>query len=604
MERPSSSDLGLRVVNEIYDLMRIDAQWSVWEPRGFTWWGWHSAQRVWSEPGVDDHGFRLYRLYAATELFDGFENTDEQVLLLNDLTTHMTLSGMVAPKPRPGRIELAASVYVHQEIVDWAKLLFGTAVAMQAAEAAILAGQLPSTKSAGLRPVTSAHPRSGPRPEMDDMLNIFNRVNAEGQSPSRYAGEEMEQLVASLQQPPCVAASGDKMGVTAEFPYPGPVGTSLLQLRTTDKDPRAGNGLFVLLSIPEGKDDAATARHALELNRTELNSPTWTHFLGSWVSKGTLTYAAFYPNWVHRIGGLRNIAMATVTRARWLTEDVMDYSWEEHFQEAVERKLALLKQVSERLKPAAEKTDMPEQSKNRKIEKDSKPKQLNTQGAGKDPMDEELVTKLARSLTGSHAAFRENWLTKQESYLPVEDNSVCPFCGWDCRAGYGAGEECPHLLTELLCDWDDFSPEGTARGTFEHVTQASFGSLNQAVSRFLRASKGDKKRIASITPVRIRRLVRTVARGAHTAGTDVDRSLHADMEGFGQYIVAACSGAKVEVRRTQYDTGDPFGTSPYVFWAADAVKAATEMARLLAKDVDRLKALRKLVVAELRAAAT
>jgi hypothetical protein len=40
MERPSSSDLGLRLVNEVYDLMRIDAEWSVWEPRGFTWWGW------------------------------------------------------------------------------------------------------------------------------------------------------------------------------------------------------------------------------------------------------------------------------------------------------------------------------------------------------------------------------------------------------------------------------------------------------------------------------------------------------------------------------------------------------------------------------------
>ena len=359
MERPSGSDLGLRVVNEIYDLMGIDAQWSVWEPRGFTWWGWHSAQRVWSELGVDDHGFRLYRLYAAAELFDGFENTDEQVLLLNDLTTHMTLSGMVAPKRRPGRIELAASVYVHEEIVDWARVLFGTAVAMQAAEAAILAGQLPSTENVGLRPVTSAHPQSGPRTEMDDMLNIFNRVNAEGQSPSRYAGEEMEQLVATLQQPPCVLATGGKMGVTAEFPYPRPVGTSLLQLRTTDQDPRAGNGLFALLTIPEGKNDAATARQALETNRLELNSVTWTHFLGCWcTSERGLTYIAFYPNYLHRIGCLQNIAMATVARVRWLTEEVMDYSWHEHFQEAFERKLAVLKQVSERPTTAAEKRNL------------------------------------------------------------------------------------------------------------------------------------------------------------------------------------------------------------------------------------------------------
>src|SRR5438046_2187138 len=185
MERPSSSDLGLRLVNEIYDLMRIDAEWSVWEPRGFTWWGWHSAQRVWSEPAVEDRGFTLYRLHARAELFDAFEDTDEQVLRLNSLASQMTLSGIVV-SDQPGRIDLAASVYVHEEVADWARLLLRAAVPMQAAEAA---GPLPSTMSAGLRPVISAHPQSGPRPEMDDMLNIFGRVNAAAQSPSRYAGE-------------------------------------------------------------------------------------------------------------------------------------------------------------------------------------------------------------------------------------------------------------------------------------------------------------------------------------------------------------------------------------------------------------------------------
>ena len=43
------------------------------------------------------------------------------------------------------------------------------------------------------------------------MLNIFDRVNAKGQSPSRYAGEEMERLVATLQQPLCVEVNGDHL---------------------------------------------------------------------------------------------------------------------------------------------------------------------------------------------------------------------------------------------------------------------------------------------------------------------------------------------------------------------------------------------------------
>src|SRR5262249_45081867 len=144
---------------------------------------------------------------------------------------------------------LAASVYVHEEIVDWAKLLFRAVVPMQAAEAAEWL-PTPSSMRAGLRPVTSAHPQSGPRDEMDDMLNVFDLVNAESQTVSRYAGEEMEQLVAMLQQPLCVMATGDKTGLAAEFPYRG--WTSLLRLDTTEQHPRAGNGLLALLRIPEG----------------------------------------------------------------------------------------------------------------------------------------------------------------------------------------------------------------------------------------------------------------------------------------------------------------------------------------------------------------
>ena len=47
--------------------------------------------------------------------------------------------------------------------------------------------------------------------------------------------------------------------------------------------------------------------------------------------------------------------MATITRARWLTEDVMGYSWEEHFEEAFERKMAQFKRESDALKTATDK---------------------------------------------------------------------------------------------------------------------------------------------------------------------------------------------------------------------------------------------------------
>ena len=43
-------DAGLQVVEFVYRTMRIDEEWSIREPRGFTWWGHQLAQRVWAEP--------------------------------------------------------------------------------------------------------------------------------------------------------------------------------------------------------------------------------------------------------------------------------------------------------------------------------------------------------------------------------------------------------------------------------------------------------------------------------------------------------------------------------------------------------------------------
>lgn len=44
-------DPGAAAVHWVYDAMRIDAEWSTWEDRGFTWWGLQQAPRVWSAPG-------------------------------------------------------------------------------------------------------------------------------------------------------------------------------------------------------------------------------------------------------------------------------------------------------------------------------------------------------------------------------------------------------------------------------------------------------------------------------------------------------------------------------------------------------------------------
>jgi hypothetical protein len=181
----------------------------------------------------------------------------------------------------------------------------------------------------------------------DETLDLFKAlVVPKGQADCPYAGEEMEQLVAKKGwplPPACVWANADKEGITAEFPYAMSGVTSLLQLTTKEKDPYAGNGLLALLRIPEGRNDAATARTALEWNKKELRSATWAHFLGTWCALGTgLTYVSFFPNFACRKGWLGTIVSSQVVRAGWLTEHVMGYSWKEHFEETVKSKIAFL----------------------------------------------------------------------------------------------------------------------------------------------------------------------------------------------------------------------------------------------------------------------
>ncbi len=343
MKRPSSDDIGLELINYVYDLMQIDSKWAVWEPRGFTWWGWRCAQRVWAEPPGKDGDLVFCRLHARTDVLDGYDGSDRQVALLGIAGRTMTLSGFIRSPQRPGRLQLASSVFVHSGTRDFVKALFSFAVSIQAAEGAIFADTLPVPF--GMQPARSEHPESGPRTEKDGMLDIIEvLIRPEGQARSAYQGSEMKGLLAAMQRPPCVLATGDELGITAEFPYPNH--TSLLEITTTSANPRVGGGLLALLTIPEGANDAATALQALEWNELELTSFTRAHFLGSWCpSERGITFAAFYPNSLYRAGCVQNLGMSHVMRAKWFTEEAKDYNWQEHFTDAYQRKVATLARI-------------------------------------------------------------------------------------------------------------------------------------------------------------------------------------------------------------------------------------------------------------------
>jgi hypothetical protein len=315
------ADPGLAVVDYIYSRHKIDPEWSIRQERGFTWWGKDFAQRIWAEPVFDDDGFFISRVHACTDIVTGFSASEKNLVTLALLNGMASLSGFVWEPSEPGKVRLAASMYVHEETLQMVQLLFSIAAAIQAADAQIKASGL--AEIFGAKPDSSSHPTSGPRPACDDMLNVLDQlVIPRGKGESLWAGKEMEQALEFLKQPPCVGCTGDKNGLAAEFPLIDR--TSLLTMDTRQEHPQLGKGLLILLRLPFLTSKEEAARWAVNLNSRELGELTRLPFLGSWCSqKEEFCFVSFYPNFCFAPGLLLNLVMDMISRALWVAEEVM-----------------------------------------------------------------------------------------------------------------------------------------------------------------------------------------------------------------------------------------------------------------------------------------
>jgi hypothetical protein len=323
----STADIGLRVLDHAYKQMKVDREWSANIERGFVWWGHRLAQWVWAEPCFDDDGIIIARLHARTDVLTGFAPTPEQLRALIPFLRMASLSGLVRDAEDEGRLQLACSMYVHDQTFDWVKRAFSLAVAMQAAEAELLADALAG--ALGARVAASAHPHSGARPEPDDMLNVLQAVVIpEGAGPSQFPGRHFLTALETMEQGGFLA-SGEEDALTMEFPFGDR--TSLCQLTTKDRHPWLGAGLLRRLSLPLGPDEeAARVEQALTLNEWELGELTRTHFLGSWCpDTHGLTHVTFFPNsWSGPCPGYAVMAaLNSLQRARWAAR-LFNVAWD------------------------------------------------------------------------------------------------------------------------------------------------------------------------------------------------------------------------------------------------------------------------------------
>ena len=310
-------DPGSAAVRYLYDNARVDAEWSVREERGYVWWGHDLAQHVWSDPGVDDDGFEIFRVNARTDLVRDVEGGAGTLRTIDTLNGLSAGSALVLDRAT-GTIASVASMWVHEDSRDWVARAFSVIAAIQVAQAQQQAAML--APLVGGEMAVSQHPRSGPRSEPDEMLSLLDVVEADGHGPSRWSGVEMLAALEQVRELPIVTlASGDVSGMAIEVPYRQT--SALIQLDTREAHPGLGNGMVARLSLPG--DAGPGPEWAAMRNQQELSTSTRSHFLGSWVGSADFaTFIAFYPNMVARTSmGVVNVAISTINRAMWIATD-------------------------------------------------------------------------------------------------------------------------------------------------------------------------------------------------------------------------------------------------------------------------------------------
>ena len=311
--------------------LRVDEEWSVDTPNGFTWWAAKNAQSIeiaGSEVGPD--GDIGYFVRIKTEMWRNVELTDQSMAGVNLLMSTASMAGPVWDEDRE-TISFSSMVRVHEGIWEWMARWISIAAMVQIQDAHFLGSQFAPVL--GGEPAESAHPANGIRDEPDELVVGFAPMLATaGEQRSKWAAREFQQAVDQyMQQPPSLMASGGGRGLTVEFPF-GDF-SSLCQFQGDRPHPRIGNGLLIIQKFPVGEMlELDGIQLALELNAEELDKKPICYGLGSYCYQdGCVCFNGFIPNLAYQPGMLPNLYFACAGRAQAMSARLTDNDWSQGF---------------------------------------------------------------------------------------------------------------------------------------------------------------------------------------------------------------------------------------------------------------------------------
>jgi hypothetical protein len=335
-----SPDLGRLFLDKIWEKMMIDEEWSVREPHRIEWWPHELRQSIWVDAPFDDEGITIWRVHCRTDLIRGFGGSADECHLIMDKAMYSTLSGLARNANDSSRVQMASSLFFHEETFEWAWEMMSWIAGIQAMEAHRDAEPI-AERRVNWEFDSTSHPDSGSREEPDDLLNLGQFARIQGITDSMYAGSEMLRMKDILDGPPSLWTTGDELVISAEYPFP--VRSMLLKASCRELNMNLGHGLLTLLKLPDNPG-GKLPESCLEFNERELQSLTRCHFVGSWCDDpgGTRTYVTFLPNVLFSPATMESMVMGVMMRAMWISHDLLDYSWAEHYQQDSAKKMQSL----------------------------------------------------------------------------------------------------------------------------------------------------------------------------------------------------------------------------------------------------------------------
>lgn len=294
-------DPGLELVKSAFSSLEGTAANAVKGERGFVWENGGIPQSVWAEEPVEDDGFLVSRVHAETLFLSGAPDTPAAQTLL---ARYAGFAGLGGPVRTPdGSVSLKTTVFAHRGNLDSTRQLFAAALAAGAVESCAMSAAV--AEDAGGAPAGPPDPFESARPELRAGMERSCRlipISRSGQRP--WNDEAFYLFVKEFIGPRSLQTSAAKDGLTAEYPFgreSGPAGTGglsiLFRLLGSLTHPLLGDGIKLVLVLPEPLPGPEGAEMVLGLNGLEQREWTRCNFLGSWHldPAGFPTFSGFLP---------------------------------------------------------------------------------------------------------------------------------------------------------------------------------------------------------------------------------------------------------------------------------------------------------------------